>query len=75
MTEPARLIGLINAAITATLAVLALVDIIDEEVAGALGLALAAWVVVGAEIVRSRVTPIEAPVLTPEQAAKLEIKP
>lgn len=74
-TEPTRLVGLINTALTATLAVLTLVGVFDEKVAGALGLALAAWLAVGAEYLRGKVTPVEQAVLTQAQADKLEVKP
>lgn len=73
-TEPTRLVGLINSALIATLGVLTLVGLLDEKVAGGLGIALAAWVTVAAEFVRGKVTPVDAPVLTAEQNAKVEVK-
>lgn len=74
MHEPTRLVGAINAALTATLGVFTLVGILDEKVAGGLGIALAAWITVAAEYVRMKVTPVDAPVLTAEQNAKVEVK-
>ena len=74
-TEPARLVSLINAALTATLSVLVVVDVLDEDVAAALGFALAAWILVAGEFLRSRVTPVGNARLTSEQAQKVEIIP
>lgn len=74
MHEPTRLVGAINAALTATLGVLILAGVLDEKVGGGLGIALAAWITVAAEYVRMKVTPVDAPVLTAEQNAKVEVK-
>lgn len=73
MTEPARLISLLNAAITATLGVVILVGL-DPQIGGALGVALAAWVAFAGELIRSKVTPLAAPKLTPSQYDLLEIQ-
>lgn len=57
-TEPVRIIAAINGAIIATLGVLTLLNVLDEKVAGAIGIALAAWIQVAANfIVRPKVTP------------------
>lgn len=56
-TEPTAIVGALNTALTATLGVLTVTSTISQELAGALGLALAGWVGVGAILVRSRVTP------------------
>lgn len=74
MNEPTRLVGAIQAAIAATIGVLTLVDVLSDEVGGALAIALAAWITVAHEFLRSKVTPVDAPQLTTEQAAKLEVK-
>lgn len=55
-SEPSRIVGAINAAIIATLAVLVALGV-DDTLVTLLGAAAAAWVLVGAELVRSRVTP------------------
>lgn len=55
--EPVAIGAAINAAITATLAILLFVGV-DPELVGALTLAATAWVAVAAAIVRSRVTPV-----------------
>jgi hypothetical protein len=55
-TEPVRLTSLVNAALTATLAVL-LVAGVDPDVVAAITAAVTAWVLVIGEVVRSRVTP------------------
>jgi hypothetical protein len=56
--EPVRLTSLITAAITATLTILLFVGV-DPDVVGALTAAATAWVLVIAEVVRNRVTPVE----------------
>lgn len=56
-TEPVRIVGLLNAAIAATLALLLFVGV-PPELVGALTFAAAAWIAVAAELVRSRVTPV-----------------
>lgn len=58
-TEPARLISALSAAATATVGLLTIVGVLSEQVGGALTTALAAWIVVGGEIIRSRVTPVK----------------
>jgi len=73
-TEPTRIVGLINAALAATIGVLTLAEVLSPQIGGALGLALGAWITVGHEILRGKVTPVEAPVLTAEQNAKVEVK-
>lgn len=55
-SEPVRIIALVNAAIAATLGILTITEVLDPEIAGAIGVALAAWIAVAAEfIVRPRV--------------------
>ena len=56
-TEPVRLVGLLNAAIAATLAILLFAGA-DPNLVGALTLAATAWIAVAAELVRARVTPV-----------------
>lgn len=55
-TEPVGVVAALNAAVTATLAVLLFVGV-DPNLVGALTLAAVAWIGVGAAIVRARVTP------------------
>lgn len=55
--EPVSIIAAINAAITATLAILLFVGVAPELV-GALTLAATAWIGVAAAFVRSRVRPV-----------------
>ena len=55
--EPVRIVGLLNAAIGATLAILLFAGV-DPTLVGALTLAATAWIAVGAELVRGRVTPV-----------------
>lgn len=55
--EPARIVSLISAAITATVGVLTLLGVWSGEVGGALAVAAAAWVAVGGELIRSKVWP------------------
>lgn len=57
--EPSRIISAITAAITATVGLLTLIEVWSPEVGGALTAALAAWIVVAGEIIRSRVTPVD----------------
>ncbi len=71
--EPTRIVTLINAALTATLAVFSVLELITVEVAGALGFALAAWVLVIGEFLRGRVTPTAAPKLTSEEIQKVTV--
>lgn len=49
--EPVSLMGAINAAITATLGVLTITEVLSPEVAGAVGVALAAWILVAATFI------------------------
>lgn len=49
--EPVTLMGAINAAITATLGVLTITEVLSPEVAGAVGVALAAWIMVAAVLI------------------------
>jgi hypothetical protein len=55
--EPARIIGLITAAITATIGLGTLLEWWSDETGGALAIAAGAWIAVAAEIIRSRVWP------------------
>lgn len=55
--EPVAITAAINAAITATLAILLFVGI-SPELVGALTLAATAWIGVVAAVVRARVTPV-----------------
>lgn len=57
-TEPVGVVAALNAAVTATLAVLLFFGV-DPELVGALTLAVVAWIAVGAAIVRARVTPVD----------------
>lgn len=52
--EPVTIMGAINAAITATLGVLTITEVLDPEVAGAVGVALAAWILVAALLITRR---------------------
>ncbi len=70
-TEPTRLIGAINTAIAATLGVLVLTGVLDDKVAGGLIVALGAWVAVGSEWLRSKVTPTGQVALTVDEADAL----
>ncbi len=72
-TEPTRVAGLINAALAATIGVLTLTETVSPELGGGLTAALAAWVLVGMEFVRAKVTPTAAPKLTTAQAADTRI--
>lgn len=74
-TEPTRLVSLINAALAATVGILAVTGVLSVEVTGAIVLALGAWVAVVGEFLRSKVTPVEAPTLTPAQYANVNIEP
>lgn len=56
-SEPTRIVTLINVAVAATIAVLALVLDWSGEVVAALTAAFGAWILVGGEILRSKVTP------------------
>lgn len=58
-TEPVRLWALINAALLATLNVLALVFKWGPELLAGLNLAVGAWVAAIGEYVRSKVTPVQ----------------
>lgn len=69
--EPARFFSLVSAALTATLSAIGLVAEIDPKVLGAVGFALAAWVAVTGEVIRSRVTPTQDVALTKDEAAAL----
>jgi hypothetical protein len=59
-SEPARLTSLVTAALTATIGVLTIVGVWSADVGGAVSVALAGWVLVAGEILRSRVTPTPA---------------
>ncbi len=61
-TEPVRLVALLNAAVAATIAVLALVLDWSADLTAGLTAALAAWVLVGGEFARSKVTPVDVAV-------------
>ena len=74
-SEPSRLVSAINAAIAATVGVLTLTEVFSVEVGGALTVALSAWVLVGGEWLRNKVTPVDEPKLTLDQAEKTEIIP
>jgi hypothetical protein len=54
--QPALTAGIVTAALTATVPLLVVTDVIDEEGAAVLTGALAAWVLVAFAWVRSRVT-------------------
>jgi hypothetical protein len=58
-SEPVRIVGLLNTAIAATLGLLLFAGV-DPDLVAALVLAAAAWIAVGAELVRARVTPWSA---------------
>lgn len=55
--EPSRIIASITAAITATIGVLVITNVLTPEVGGALTVAAGAWVLTAGELVRARVTP------------------
>jgi hypothetical protein len=55
--EPARIVSLISAALTATIGVLTLFDVWSPKVGAALAVAAGAWVAVGGEVIRRRVWP------------------
>lgn len=55
--EPSRIIASITAAVTATIGVLVVVGVLNNEVGGALTVAAGAWVLTAGELVRARVTP------------------
>lgn len=55
--EPARIVSRLSAAITATVGVITLLGWWSPEVGGALGIAAAAWVAAGGELIRKRVWP------------------
>jgi hypothetical protein len=55
--EPSRIVAAITAAITATIGVLTVTDVLSPELGGALTVAAGAWVLAAGEIVRARVTP------------------
>lgn len=57
--EPARIITLLSAAITATVGLLTIVGVWSDEVGGAVTIAAGAWTAVAGELIRSRVTPVE----------------
>lgn len=73
--EPVTVAGAINAAILATTAVLALVLSWDASVVAAVNIALSAWIIVIALVVRSVVTPTKNVALTEDQAATLAALP
>lgn len=73
--EPTRLASLVNAALIATLGILTVTEVLSPEVAGSIGIALAAWVAAVGEFIRTRVTPVDNPSLTPVQYANVHIKP
>lgn len=56
--EPVAIVGAINTAISTTIGVLTITGVFSPEVGGALGIALGAWIAVGAFFVRRRVTPV-----------------
>ena len=56
--EPVAIISAINAALAATWGVLIIALDIEPELAGAVTVALGAWVGVAGAIVRQRVTPV-----------------
>ena len=55
--EPARLVALLTAAVGATVNVLALIFDWSGELVAGLNIALAAWIALAGEFVRSQVTP------------------
>lgn len=57
-TEPVRLVSLLNAALAATVGILAILFEWAPELIGGLTVALGAWVAVAGELMRSRVTPV-----------------
>lgn len=73
-TEPTRLAALVNTALAATIGVLVLTGVLDDEVAGGLILALGAWVAVVGELVRARVTPTSEVALTVDEANAFETR-
>lgn len=74
-TEPTRLVSLLNAALAATVGILMVTGVLEEDVGGAITIALGAWVLFLGEWLRSRVTPVGNARLTAEQAATVEIIP
>jgi hypothetical protein len=55
--EPSRLLAAITAALTATIGVLTLTEVLSEKLGGGLTVAAAAWIAVAGEWIRARVTP------------------
>ena len=66
-TEPVTIMAAINGAIASTLGVLTITDVISADVAGGIGAALGAWILVGALLF---VRPNVASPLTQENLAK-----
>jgi len=67
MNEPARLVALLTAAAAATVNLLGLLFDWSGDVIAGVNLAIAAWILVGGEIVRSKVTPNGNVALTVKQ--------
>jgi hypothetical protein len=57
-SEPVSLIGAINVALGATMAVLIGTEVVSAEVGALLLTAMTAWIGVAAWLVRARVTPV-----------------
>lgn len=74
MNEPVGLVAALNAVITAVLGVLTITEVLEPDVAGAVGVALAACIAAVGVYVRGKVTPVENPTLTSSQATKLTIQ-
>jgi hypothetical protein len=56
--EPVALAGAVTAAITATVGILTITEVLDADVAGAIITALTAWVGVATAWARSKVSPV-----------------
>lgn len=57
-TEPVRILSLVNAALGATVGLLAILFEWAPELTGALLLAFGGWVAVAGELMRARVSPV-----------------
>lgn len=70
-TEPVGIMAAVNAAISSTLGVLTITGVLDEKVAGGVGVALAAWILVAAMLItRPRVA---SPLTQANLQAELDI--
>lgn len=74
-TEPATFISALTSALGGTIAVLSLLLHWSSELTAGLTLALSGWAMVAGFVIRSRVTPVAQPTLTPAQAATLTVTP